>query len=226
MSERVLPVPMADHRLAETPAGRVAGVSARLMLVTDRHETHGRDLIEVVAAAVAGGVDLVQVRERDLPDDQLTVLLLRLRERLRSMPAGILVNGRPALARALGLGLHLAATAPRPDAPRPTCYGRAAHDEREARQALEDGVAYLVVGPVFPTSSKPGHPGAGLDLVTRVARLAARTPVFAIGGLTPDRVGPVLAAGAHGVAVRGAILAAPDPAATARAFADALRAAG
>lgn len=92
----------------------------------------------------------------------------------------------------------------------------------EARRALAEGASYVVVGPVFPTASKPGHPGAGLEALGRLARIVAPVPVLAIGGLTPNRVAPVLAAGAHGVAVRSAILGAPDPARTARAFRDAL----
>jgi thiamine-phosphate pyrophosphorylase len=184
----------------------------RVMLVTDRHETHGRDLVDVVAAAVAGGVRLVQVRERDLPEAEVAALLRCLIERLRGAPVDLLVNGHAGLARTLGTGLHLPAVAPRLDPPKPALYGRAAHDEDEARRALAEGVTYLVVGPVFPTGSKPGHPGAGLETLARLAGIAAPTPVFAIGGLTPERVGPVLVAGAHGVAVRSGILGAQDPA--------------
>jgi thiamine-phosphate pyrophosphorylase len=75
---------------------------------------------------------------------------------------------------------------------------------------------------VFPTGSKPGHPGAGLDALARLARIVAPAPAFAIGGLTPERAALVRGAGAHGVAVRSAILGAPDPAGAARAFVEAL----
>jgi thiamine-phosphate pyrophosphorylase len=192
------------------------------MLVTDRRETRGRDLVDVVEAAVAGGVGLVQVRERDLPETEVDTLLRRLLARLRGTPALLLVNGSADLARALEIGLHLAASAPPPAPSRPLLCGRAVHDEVEARRALAEGASYVVVGPVFPTASKPGHPGAGLEALGRLARIVAPVPVLAIGGLTPNRVAPVLAAGAHGVAVRSAILGAPDPARTARAFRDAL----
>ena len=208
-----------------TDAGRAAGPAAlpRVMLVTDRRQTQGRDLVEVVAAAVAGGVGLVQVRERDLPEPEIADLLRRLLARLEGTPARLLVNGHADLAHALGVGLHLPAVAPRP-ASIPSLYGRAVHDEAEARRALADGVSYVVVGPVFPTGSKPGHPGAGADTLERLVRTVAPTPVYAIGGLTPERVVFVLAAGAHGVAVRSAILSARDPRRAARAFADALSA--
>ena len=192
------------------------------MLVTDRHETRGRDLVDVVAAAVSGGVRLVQVRERDLPEVEVEALLRCLIERLGGTGASVLVNGHAALARAMGIGLHLPAAAPPLAPPRPELYGRAAHDEGEARRALAEGVSYLVVGPVFPTRSKPGHPGAGLDALARLAAIVAPVPVFAIGGLTPERVGSVQAAGAHGVAVRSGILGAPDPARAAQELLSAL----
>ena len=182
------------------------------MLVTDRHETHGRDLVDAVLAAVSGGVRLVQLRERDLPEAEVGALARRLLERLRGTGVSLLVNGHPAVALALGIGLHMPAEAPAMVSTKPALYGRAAHDEVEVRRALADGVSYLVVGPVFPTGSKPGHPGAGLEALSRLATVAAPVPVFAIGGVTPERVGSVLAAGAHGVAVRSAILGARDPA--------------
>ncbi len=191
------------------------------MLVTDRQETGGRDLVDVVEAAVGGGVGLVQVRERDLTDSEVEALLGRILDRLRGTAARVVVNGRPALARALGIGLHLPAAHP-PALPRPLLCGRAVHDEGEARRALSEDTSYVVVGPVFSTGSKPGHPGTGLDALARLAGIVAPVPVFAIGGLTPERVAPVLAARAHGVAVRSAILGAPDPARAARAFAEAL----
>jgi thiamine-phosphate diphosphorylase len=194
----------------------------RLMLVTDRGATGGRDLVEVVSAAVTGGVGLVQVRERDLPDGELEDLLRRLLDRLRGTPARVLVNGRPALAAALGIGLHLPATAPPPPAPPPALFGRAAHSADEARRALAERPSYLVVGPVFPTVSKPGHPGAGVGLLAAISRLAAPVPIFAIGGVAPDRVPAIVAAGAYGLAVRSAILSARDPRVAARGFRAAL----
>jgi thiamine-phosphate pyrophosphorylase len=192
------------------------------MLVTDRRETGGRDLVDVVERAVAGGVGLVQLRERDLSEAEVEALLRRLLERLCGLPARVVVNGHATLARVLHVGLHLAAAAVSPPPPRPLPFGRAVHDEGEARRAFAEDASYVVVGPVFPTASKPGHPGAGLQTLAHLARIVAPVPVFAIGGLTPQRVAPVLAAGAHGVAVRSAILGAPDPALAARAFAGAL----
>ena len=77
---------------------------------------------------------------------------------------------------------------------------------------------------MFATGSKPGHPGAGLATLGRLSRLVAPIPVYAIGGLTPARVASVVSAGAYGVAVRSAILGAPDPERAAHAFTEALKA--
>jgi thiamine-phosphate diphosphorylase len=202
--------------------GRPASALPRLMLVTDRLETRGRDLVDVVEAAVMGGVRLVQVRERDLPEAEVEVMLRRILDRLGEAPVRLLVNGHPALAGRLGIGLHLPASAPAPGPAGPPFFGRAVHDEGEAWRALAEAASYAVVGPVFPTGSKPGHAGAGLEVLARLASMVFPMPVFAIGGLTPERVAPVLATGVHGVAVRSAILGAPDPARAARAFVQAL----
>jgi thiamine-phosphate pyrophosphorylase len=191
------------------------------MLVTDRRETGGRDLVDVIEASVAGGVGLVQVRERDLTDSEIEALLGRIVERLRGAEARVVVNGRPAVAGTLGIGLHLPAAAP-PVLARPALCGRSVHDEDEAWRAQAEGVSYVVAGPIFPTGSKPGHPGAGVALLPRLQRIVAPAPIFAVGGLTPERVGAVLTAGAHGVAVRSAILGAADPARAARAFVEAM----
>ena len=178
--------------------------------------------MDVVEQAVAGGVGLVQVRERDLPEAEVEILLRRMIERLRGTPARLLVNGHTTLARALDIGLHLPAAARSPPPPRPLPFGRAVHDEEEARRALAEGASYIVVGPVFPTGSKPGHPGAGLRTLGHLARIVAPVPVFAIGGLTPRAGGA--RAGGRCSRCRGTQRdpRAPDPVRAARAFAEAL----
>ena len=159
------------------------------MLVTDRQETGGRDLVDVVEAAVGGGVGLVQVRERDLTDAEVEALLGRILDRLRGTEARVVVNGRPAIARALGIGLHLPAAHPTGLPPPRAAVAapfttRARRGGRSPRTPRTSSSA-----PMFPTGSKPGHPGAGLDTLARLVRIVAPVPVFAIGGLTPERVG-------------------------------------
>ena len=184
----------------------------RLMLVTDRLAVGERDLVEIVAEAVAGGVDAVQVREKDLSDAELLMLVERVMRAVAGQ-ATVLVNSRPQVAAATGAGLHLAGDVPVLDHRQWPLWGRSVHSKEEALHRSAEGYDYLLVGTVFPTSSKPGHPGAGLGLIEAAARAVAPMPVLAIGGLDATNAGEVMAAGAAGVAVRGAILGAPDPAA-------------
>ena len=189
----------------------------RLMLVTDRRTVGRRDLMQIAGAAVAGGVDAVQVREKDLPDDELTALAKQVQRAIEGR-AAVLVNGRPAVAKLLGAGLHLPGDAPAPAQRDWPLWGRSVHSTEEALRRAEEAPDYLLVGPVYPTDSKPGHPGGGLSLVEATARAVAPIPVLAIGGIEAINAGAVIAAGAAGVAVRGAILDASDPERTARAI--------
>lgn len=194
------------------------------MLVTDRHRTRGRELVPLVAEAVEGGVGMVQVREKDLPDVELRALVHRIRE---AIPPGVplVVNGNWRVARTCGIGLHLAAAAPPVPAggaaPLPL-LGRSAHDRSEAAVAMAEKASYLVLGTIYPTPSKPGHPGRGSGIVTEVAAAVAPMPVYAIGGVTASRVPELIHAGAHGVAVCGAILSGNRPRRVAQALALAL----
>jgi thiamine-phosphate pyrophosphorylase len=197
------------------------------MLVTDRTLVAPGALVDVVTAAVAGGADLVQVREKDLPDEALLALARAIREAVGER-AKVVVNGRPAVARAAGVGLHLPEAAPLPpasgvsalgDAPAASdppdggwpLWGRSVHDPTSAAAAVEEGAQYLVAGPFFETTSHPGAAPLGIDGLRRIVVAAGTVPVLAIGGLTPDRVAAAVAAGASGVAVRSDVLGAADP---------------
>ena len=192
------------------------------MLVTDRRAVGRRDLMQIAGAAVAGGVDAVQVREKDLPDDELTALVKRVQRAVQGR-AAVLVNGRPGVAKSLGAGLHLPGDAPAPDEHDWPLWGRSVHSPEEAVRRAEEAPDYLLIGPVYPTDSKPGHPGGGLGLVEATARAVAPLPVLAIGGIDATNAGAVIAAGASGIAVRGAILKASDPERTARSIQAATR---
>jgi len=191
----------------------------RLLLVTDRRRTRGRDLVELVGRAAQGGVSWVQLREPDLPDDELRELLARLRD---VVPEGTLlsVNTSLRVARTTRVGLHRPARAPNEGPPDldSAPYGRSVHDDEELCRALADQVDYVIAGTVFPTASKPGRRPGGLALVERVCRLAHPVPVYAIGGISVTRVPAVLHAGAYGVAVCSAILGANDPERVAQAL--------
>lgn len=197
-----------------------------LYLVTDRTRTAGRPLLDVVDAALQGGVDAVQLREKDLSGAALFELACRLRELTRRYGVRLLINDRIDIALAVGAdGVHLPVDSFAPaDARRllgaGAVVGASTHSVEQALNAAAGGADFVVFGPVFDTPSKRAF-GAplGLDALAKVTE-AVPLPVLAIGGVTADRVRSVRQCGAAGVAVIAAILAADDP----RAAAAALRA--
>jgi thiamine-phosphate pyrophosphorylase len=196
----------------------------RLYLVTDRKRTRGRPLTEVVAAALRGGIEAVQVREKDLPTSDLLRLCLALRPLCRAHGAALLVNDRIDVAVAAGAdGVHLPVDSFAPSdarrllGPR-AIIGASTHSEKEACVAVDGGADFIVFGPVFDTPEKRRFgPPVGLDALAAVVRRVS-VPVLGIGGIDAQRAGPVRAAGARGVAVVSSILEAPDPARQARAL--------
>lgn len=189
-----------------------------LMLITDRHRVK-EDLVEIIAGAVAGGVDAVQIREPDLTTDERHSLASRIVAATRNR-AQVVMNSDIATARSLGIGLHLpenaqaSAEARRRIGDGPL-LGRSVHSPAVARAA--DDVDYILAGHVFATFSKPGMPPIKTTGLRAIVE-ASWSPVIAIGGITPERVKDVMNAGAIGVAVITAILDAPDPRAAATAL--------
>ena len=196
-------------------------------LVTDRRLAGGVDaLMTAVEAALAGGVSIVQMREKDLPDAEQLVLARRLRE-LTFGRALLFVNDSVAVAQAAGAdGVQLAeasrtvASALDAMGGRRLLVGRSVHDLAGATEAAEQGADLLVAGAVFETATHPGQAAAGTGLVEQITR-AVRLPVLGIGGITAANAPSVIAAGAAGVAVVTSVLAAGDPNAAARALCDA-----
>ena len=181
-----------------------------LMLVTDRFRSVN-PLCLAVPAAIAGGVDLVQLREPDLPDREIRRLVARLIATIG--PDRILINGRPVLAAELGLGLHLREDQPvparGPDRRMTALLGQSFHGAAGTNQP-EGRIDYVLAGNVYPTRSHSGRPGRGLGWLRTVVQ-STDLPVLAIGGITLTKVTGVMAAGCHGVAVIDAILASKDP---------------
>ena len=193
------------------------------MAVTDRALCGGVDaLVAAVAAAVSGGADAVQLREKDLADAEMLSLARRLREVTQGR-ALLIVNGPLEVALAAGTdGVHLPEGAPLVARPRQGfLVGRSVHSLEAARRAEAEGLDYLVAGPVYETRSHPGGEPAGPGLIEEIT-WAVEVPVLAIGGVTAERVGEVLEAGAAGVAAISAVLGAPDPRTAARDLRDAL----
>jgi thiamine-phosphate diphosphorylase len=182
------------------------------MMVTDRHRYDEplAGLVEAARRAAEAGVDLIQIRERDLDDRVLVTLAVRVREAVSQARARVSINDRLDVALAVhASGVHLPARGiscarARGIAPSGFLIGRSVHSEAEAVETEHaGGCDYLILGSVYESASKPaGHPVAGLALLARVCRLV-RLPVIAIGGITPARVPDVVDAGAAGIAAIG-----------------------
>ena len=192
-------------------------INFRLYIVTDRHEAVGRDLEEVVAAAAQGGAGAIQLREKDLSARDLYALGARLQAALAPYGVPLLINDRLDVALALdAAGVHLAGhSLPTAVARRvlgaEKLLGVSTHSVEEARRAAGDGADFIVFGPVFTTPSKVVYgPPQGLQQLTSVIRQVS-LPVLAIGGIDHTNLPQVMQAGAYGVAMIRAVLAAPDP---------------
>ncbi len=194
-----------------------------LCLVTDRTRTRGRDLVAVACECLAAGLSALQVREKDLGAGDLATLCRRLRALTLDAEALLIVNDRVDVALAVGAdgvqrtSASLSVRDMIAVADKRLHIGASVHALQEAIDAESHGADWVVFGPVYDTPSKRAFgPAQGLARLEAVAR-AVGVPVIAIGGITPERVGEVRAAGAAGVAVISAILEADSPAdATAR----------
>src|SRR5512143_1203147 len=190
-------------------------------LVTDRTHTNGRPLLDVVTAALRGGVGAVQVRERGLTTRALLELAIALRAATRAAGAALLINDRIDVALACDAdGVHLPGHSFAVEEARALLgpqrlIGVSTHHPHEVAAAAAAGADFAVFGPIFATPSKAAYgPPLGLDALPR-ARAAAPLPLFAIGGIEAGNADAVRARGADGVAVIRAVLAAEDPAAAA-----------
>ncbi len=211
--------------------------TARLYLCTDARRDTG-DLAKFAEAALSGGVDIIQLRDKGSvgeqkfgPLDASAELgaLAELRTVTRRHGALLAVNDRADIALAANADvLHLG----QGDLPvhyarqilgRDIVIGRSTHSRGQARLAvIEDGTDYFCTGPVWATPTKPGRAAAGIGLVRTTAESAPTRPWFAIGGIDQKRLPEILAAGATRIVVVRAITAARDPQSAARELKDAL----
>jgi thiamine-phosphate diphosphorylase len=186
------------------------------MLVTDGLRLRGRDTVDVIVAAIEGGVNIVQLRERSMPRDELIGVTRRVVEVTRGR-AHVLVNSDVDAAVSAGAdGVHLPeafAWSPvglRKQLGEDMIVSVAAHGVDAALQADARGADLVVLGGVFASNTHPAGTPLGLDGLHGVSE-RLRIPVVGIGGITSANAGYVILAGAAGVAVIGAILDADDP---------------
>jgi thiamine-phosphate pyrophosphorylase len=206
------------HRASEHLLARLE--RARLYLVCDGRPG-GAEPERFLSAALAGGVDVVQLRDKIRDDQELATVAGVFRRLCDEHGALFLINDRPDLAGRCGAdGVHIGqddvpVARARASVGPGRLVGLSTHAPGEVDRAGE--ADYIGVGPVHATPTKPGRPAVGLDLV-RHAAAHAPVPFFAIGGIDASNVGAVLAAGASRVAVVRAITEAADPESAARAL--------
>jgi thiamine-phosphate pyrophosphorylase len=222
--------PSASPSTGPSPDARTRLAAARLYLCTDARRERG-DLAEFAEAALAGGVDIIQLRDKGSAGEQRfgplearaeLAALDVLADAARRHGALLAVNDRADIARAAGADvLHLGqddlplSVARDIIGPGPV-IGRSTHDAEQVAAAAADAIDYFCVGPCWPTPTKPGRTAPGLDLVRAAAQTATDMPWFAIGGIDAERLPEVLDAGARRIVVVRAITAADDPEAAAR----------
>lgn len=208
---------------------RVQLAAARLYLCTDAREPQG-DLPDFLDAALAGGVDIVQLRQKGIEARAELAAIEVFADACARHGALLAVNDRADIAYAaspdvlhLGQG-DLPVSVARRILGEDVLIGRSTHNDAEvAAAAIEPGVDYYCVGPVWPTPTKPGRPAPGLPLLRHAATMPGDRPWFAIGGIDTDTLGDVLDAGARRVVVVRAIADADDPGAAAAELAQRLR---
>jgi thiamine-phosphate pyrophosphorylase len=189
---------------------------SRLYLVLEARP-HGEDPSALLDAALRGGVDVVQLRDKDLPDDELVRAAEQFRRACDAHGALFVLNDRPELVERSGAdGVHVGQSdAPLADARRAVGDERLVGLSAETADQLSGDPDYFGVGAIYATPTKEESPAGGLALV-RAARDTLRVPWFAIGGVDETNVDELNAAGAAGVAVVRAIRDADDPEASAR----------
>jgi thiamine-phosphate pyrophosphorylase len=208
--------------------GCKTGIDFGLYLVTDRVLSGGRPLEKIVRESVAGGVSVVQLREKDVGTREFLEQAFVLRQAASELGIPLIINDRVDIALACRAdGVHLGqedmhCAFARRIVGEDMIIGVSVSTADEALEAEADGADYLGVGPLYATATKPDAlPATGLG-VLRSIRRAVRIPLVGIGGITDANAGAVISAGADGVAVVSAIVASPDPAAAARALRSAI----
>ena len=192
---------------------------APLLVISDRGQAR-RPLLEIAAAAFAGGCRWFSLREKDLPAEERRALLAELVALGRRYGDTVTAHDDIAAVLATGAdGVHLPGGS-KPAAARKRLpqglIGVSTHSAAEAAAQLRAGADYVTLSPIFLTDSKPGYgPALGLDALAAAAATAPG-PIIALAGITPANAASCLAAGAGGIAVMGEVMRSPDPEETVR----------
>jgi len=187
----------------------------RLYVIIDKKAAIGRDLAYIAEEAIAGGADIIQLRDKESQARELVEAGRAIRKVVGKDKALFIVNDRPDIALAIGAdGVHLGQDDLPVDCARSVLgkdkiIGLSTHSLEQAAAAQDSGADYIGVGPVFSTPTKPGYKAVGLGLIERVKEMNG-IPFVAIGGISAANIGDVIAAGASRVAVVRAVCGAKD----------------
>jgi thiamine-phosphate pyrophosphorylase len=190
-------------------------------------QPRGADPEPLLEAALSGGADIVQLREKELERRSIERAAQTFRRLCDIHSALFILNDDPYLAQSCGAdGVHVGQADMEPERAREVLgreaiIGLSTHSEDELAASREEDVDYVSVGPVWETPTKEGRPGVGLDLILHAAAHSPH-PFFAIGGIDPTNAGEVVASGARRLCVVRAIRDAEDPTGAARALRQAL----
>lgn len=193
----------------------------RLYVIVDRAACGARDPALVASAAIRGGADVIQLRDKTAPESRLFEEASRLLRVTRRAGVPLIINDRVEIALRVGAdGVHLG----QEDLPIQQArsllgagrlIGRSTHSLEQALAAVEAGADYIALGPIYPTPTKPDYGRVGTGLIRRVSA-RVHVPIVCIGGIDAATVGTVLEARAACVAVVRAVCSAADPEAAAR----------
>lgn len=199
---------------------------ADLYVVITESFCAGRTALEVLARVLDAGVEIVQLREKDLGGRELYELAVEFRRLTSVAGALLMIDDRVDIALAVDAdGVHLGqadlpVAAARRIAP-DLIIGASSHSLAEALAAQEDGASYVNLGPIFPTATKPQAVALGVEALSRIAP-HLRIPWSTMGGINQGNIAQVVAKGARHPAVMSAVTAAPDISAAARALRSAI----
>ncbi len=196
----------------------------RLYAFVDSAYLNGHTPAELAQQLCDGGADILQLRAKDWPEERIRQTAGDILPITRAAGVPLVINDHWQLACDLGAEIcHLgqedyfeSRAIPQPSTLNPQ-LGLSTHAPAQAERAMQTNAAYLAVGPVFPTPTKPGRPGVTLEYVRWAAANIDR-PWFAIGGITLENIDEVLAAGARRICIVSAILNAANPAEACQRF--------
>ena len=187
----------------------------RLYVIIDKKFAKARDLVYIAGEAIAGGADVIQLRDKESAAGEIVEAGRAIRKAIGKNKVAFIVNDRPDIALAVGAdGVHLGqddmpVMAARSILGKDKIIGLSTHSLEQAAEAQNSGADYIGVGPVFSTPTKPGYKAVGLELIKKVKNIS-RVPFVVIGGIDESNIDDVIAAGGSRVAVVRAVCAAED----------------